>query len=112
MPWRVRPQGSPQTVDNLSLQQVVEGLEDERWETSDLILGPNDKQWVPIDSHPQLAEISLELEAALVEKEPIDPEEQRIDMNPLIDVCLVLLVFFILATTMSVIEKVLTVPNQ
>ena len=34
-------------------------------------------------------------------------------MNPLIDVCLVLLVFFILATTMSVMEKVMSLPpNQ
>jgi biopolymer transport protein ExbD len=112
MPWRIRPQGSPQTVDNLSLQQLLEGLEEERWETSDLVLGPNDKQWVPVENHPQLAEIALELEAAKVEKEEVDPEEQRIDMNPLIDVCLVLLVFFILATAMSVLEKVLAIPNQ
>src|SRR5262249_41931193 len=41
-----------------------------------------------------------------------DSEEQRIDMNPLIDVCLVLLVFFILATAMSVLEKVLDIPQS
>ncbi len=112
MPWRVRPLGSPQTIDNLSMAQLVEGLDEERWETSDYALGPNDREWMPIDSHPQLAEIALEIEAGKVDKEPEDPEEQRIDMNPLIDVCLVLLVFFILATTMSVLEKVLDIPKQ
>ena len=112
MPWKVRPLGSPLVIDNLTINQVAEGLMEDKWETSDHVMGPEDKQFVPIDSHPDLAEIALEVEAAKVEKEDPDPEEQRIDMNPLIDVCLVLLVFFILATTMSVLEKVLDIPKQ
>jgi biopolymer transport protein ExbD len=112
MAWRVRQLGSPRVLEGISTNQLLEGLEEEKWETSDHVMGPGDKQFVPIDSHPQLAEIALELEAAKVEKEGEDPEEQRVDMNPLIDVCLVLLVFFILATTMSVIEKVLEIPKQ
>jgi biopolymer transport protein ExbD len=112
MAWKVRPIGSPLTIDNLTINQVAEGLMEDKWETSDHVMGPGDKQFVPIDSHPQLAEIALEVEAAKVDKEGEDPEEQRIDMNPLIDVCLVLLVFFILATTMSVLEKVLDLPKQ
>lgn len=112
MAWKVRPLGSPQIIDNLTINQVAEGLLEDKWETSDHVMGPGDQQFVPIDSHPQLSEIALEVEAAKVDKEEADPEEQRIDMNPLIDVCLVLLVFFILATTMSVLEKVLDIPKQ
>src|SRR5262245_35380936 len=112
MPWKVRPLGSPLVIDNLTINQVAEGLMEDKWETSDHVMGPDDKQFVPIDSHPDLAEIALEVEAAKVEKEEPDPEEQRIDMNPLIDVCLVLLVFFILATTLTVLEKVLDIPQS
>lgn len=100
--WKIRHQGSPSALSDLSLAQVAEGLADGRWEPTDEVMGPNDKEWVPIESHPQLEAIAAELE-------PPPPrhydDETRLDMNALIDVCLVLLIFFILTTSYAVMQK-------
>ena len=109
MSWKLRHQGSPQQVENLSLAQVIEGLQDGLWEPTDEVMGPQDRRWVPLEAHPQFAEIALDLET---EARPSDDAEERLDMNPLIDVCLVLLVFFILTTTYHTLEKVLRVPES
>ena len=106
--WKVRHQGSPLALDDLTLTQVAEGLADVRWEPTDEVMGPDDKDWVPIESHPQLEEIAAELE-------PPPPrhydDETRLDMNALIDVCLVLLIFFILTTSYAVLQKRLEAPG-
>jgi biopolymer transport protein ExbD len=106
--WKVRHEGSPQPVEGLTLEQVVEGLADGVWEPTDEVMGPGETSWVAIESHPRLAEIALDLE-------PPPPrtydDETRLDMNPLIDVCLVLLVFFILTTTYSLLSKRLEAPS-
>lgn len=106
--WKVRHQGSPSQRGDLTLQQVAEGLVDGRWEPTDEVMGPDDKEWVPIESHPQLEEIAAELE-------PPPPrhydDETRLDMNALIDVCLVLLIFFILTTTYVVLQKRMEAPE-
>jgi biopolymer transport protein ExbD len=106
--WKVRHQGSPLALDDLTLTQVAEGLADGRWEPTDEVMGPDDKDWVPIESHPQLEEIAAELE-------PPPPrhydDETRLDMNALIDVCLVLLIFFILTTSYAVLQKRLEAPG-
>ena len=100
--WKLRHEGSPSALGDLTLAQVVEGLADGRWEPTDEVMGPDDKEWVPIESHPQLEEIAAELE-------PPPPrhydDETRLDMNALIDVCLVLLIFFILTTSYAVLQK-------
>jgi biopolymer transport protein ExbD len=100
--WKVRHQGSPSALSDLSLAQVAEGLADGRWEPTDEVMGPDDKEWVPIEIHPQLEAIAAELE-------PPPPrhydDETRLDMNALIDVCLVLLIFFILTTSYAVMQK-------
>lgn len=113
MSWKIRHAGSPKEVSNVTLKQIAEGLQDGQWELDDEIRGPNDDRWIPACDHPALEEVVENLEAAIeAEGRPEhDPEEDRIDMNPLIDVCLVLLVFFILATTLSVMEKVLEIPE-
>lgn len=113
MSWRIRHEGSPKEVSNVSLAQIVEGLQDGQWSLDDEVFGPGDRQWTPIHDHPKFEEVTEALEAAAEAENAIehDPEEDRIDMNPLIDVCLVLLVFFILATTMAVMERVLDVPE-
>jgi biopolymer transport protein ExbD len=102
MTWKVRHQGSPQSVEGLSLAQVVEGLQDGLWEPTDEVMGPGESEWVAIENHPQLAEIAADIE-------PPPPreydDETRLDMNPLIDVCLVLLVFFILTTTYAALQN-------
>ena len=106
--WKVRHQGSPTALSDLTLAQVAEGLADGRWEPTDEVMGPDDKTWVLIESHPQLAEVAAELE-------PPPPhhydDETRLDMTPLIDVCLVLLIFFILTTTYAVLQKRLEAPG-
>jgi biopolymer transport protein ExbD len=106
--WKVRHQGSPTSLGDLSLAQVAEGLADGRWEPTDEVMGPDDKDWVPLEIHPQLEEIAAELE-------PPPPrhydDETRLDMNALIDVCLVLLIFFILTTSYAIMQKQLEAPG-
>ncbi len=106
--WKVRHQGSPSALGDLSLAQVAEGLADGRWEPTDEVMGPADKEWVQIESHPQLEAVAAELE-------PPPPrhydDETRLDMNALIDVCLVLLIFFILTTTYAVLQKRMEAPG-
>jgi len=106
--WKVRHQGSGQFVDNLTVAQIVEGLRDGLWEPSDEVMGPQDREWIPLEDHPKFAELVEELD---LDKPPESDEEERLDMNPLIDVCLVLLVFFILTTSIQLLEKVLDMPR-
>src|SRR5205085_8459589 len=58
--------------------------------------------------HPQLEEAALEVE-------PDPPrtydDETRLDMNALIDVCLVLLIFFILTTSYAALQKMMDAPS-
>jgi biopolymer transport protein ExbD len=95
-------------VDGLSLAQVVEGLQDGKWEPTDEVMGPGESQWLPIESHPQLAELAADLEPPQ-RQEPED--ESRIDMNALIDVCLVLLIFFMITTTYAALQKRMDAPD-
>jgi biopolymer transport protein ExbD len=105
--WRVRHEGSPKSIDNLTLQEVAEGLQEGQWQTTDEVRGPDDPNWVPIESHPLLEEVAAEIDAP--PPRPYD-DESRLDMTALIDVCLVLLVFFILTTTYAVLSKKLDGP--
>src|SRR5262249_36188250 len=89
------------------LEQVIQGLNDGQWEPTDEVMGPDDPDWTHLESHPATAEVAAELE-------PPPPrtydDETRLDMTPLIDVCLVLLVFFILTTTAAALQKLLEAP--
>lgn len=97
--WKVRHQGAPQAIEGLSLEQVTEGLQEALWEPTDEVQGPGEAIWTPIESHPQLADVAAEIE-------PPEPAHQRdethLDMTPLIDVCLVLLVIFILTSIYAI----------
>jgi biopolymer transport protein ExbD len=108
MTWQVRHEGSPRSVDGLSLEQVLEGLRDGLWEPTDEVRGPTDAGWVAIEAHPQLAEVAADLE-------PPPPrtydDETHLDMNAIIDVCLVLLIFFILTTSYAALQKRLEAPG-
>jgi biopolymer transport protein ExbD len=106
--WKVRHQGSPAALGDLTLAQVAEGLADGRWEPTDEVMGPNDPAWVSIEDHPQLAEIAADLEPP---PPRVYDDETRLDMNALIDVCLVLLIFFILTTSYAVLQKRLEAPG-
>jgi biopolymer transport protein ExbD len=109
MTWKIRHEGSPRSIEGLSLQQVVEGLQDGLWEPTDEVMGPQDQQWTAIESHPQLAEIAMDLEPPIAK---VHDDETRLDMNPLIDVALVLLIFFILTTSYAALQKMLEMPNM
>jgi biopolymer transport protein ExbD len=71
------------------------------------VQGPGETAWQAIENHPQLAEVAAELE----ELPPAREEEVRLDMNALIDVCLVLLIFFMMTTTYAVaVQKTVPIP--
>jgi biopolymer transport protein ExbD len=108
MNWHIRHQGSPHAVEGLSLQQVVDGLLDGQWEPTDEVQGPGETEWVAIENHPQLAEIAADIDPPLP---PQHDDETRIDMTALIDVTLVLLIFFILTTTYAALQKRLEAPS-
>jgi biopolymer transport protein ExbD len=104
--WKVRHEGSPQSVD-LPLSHLVEGLRDGQWEVTDEARAPGESAWVAIEDHPKLADTVADMEAP---RRPAE-EETRLDMNALIDVTLVLLIFFILTTSYAALQKRLDAPN-
>jgi biopolymer transport protein ExbD len=105
--WKIRHEGSPRAVENLSVAQVLEGLQDGLWEATDEVMGPADANWVAIENHPQFAEVAADLEPP---PQRTYDDETRLDMNALIDVCLVLLIFFMLITSYAVLQKRLQQP--
>ena len=104
MTWKVRHEGSPKHVGNLSLAQVQQGLLDGAWEPTDEVWGPQDRGWIAFENHPVFAELAEDLQPP---PKSSDDEETNIDMNALIDVCLVLLIFFMLATTYVSLQKIM-----
>jgi biopolymer transport protein ExbD len=106
--WKIRHEGSPTSLDNLTLAQVLEGLADGLWEPTDEVLGPGESAWVAIENHPQLAEAAAEIEPP---PPRIYDDETRLDMTALIDVCLVLLIFFILTTSYATLQAYFELPG-
>src|SRR5262245_33614684 len=108
MSWKVRHEGSPKAVEGLTFEQVVDGLTEGQWEATDEVMGPNDTTWHKFEDHPQFAEAAAELDAP---PEHVYDDEGHIDMNALIDVCLVLLIVFILTTTAAALQSRLLSPD-
>ena len=107
--WSVRHAGSPESVDGLTAEDVVDGVKEDVWDPSDEVMGPDDPDWVPIEQHPVFA-------PAMADYEPPPPkqpeDETKLDMNPLIDVALVLLIFFMLTTTYEELRKEFSAPSS
>jgi len=104
--WTIRIAGATAVVDVPSAHAVLEGLREGDWEPSDEVRGPGEPTWRPIEEHPAFADAVAEMgppPAAM-------PDETRLDMNPLIDVSLVLLIFFILTTTYSTLRRSIELP--
>jgi biopolymer transport protein ExbD len=108
MTWSVRHEGSPQAIDGLSLQQVLDGLLDGLWEPTDEVRGPGESAWVALESHPATADTAAEVESPVRHSAE---ESTHLDFTPLIDVCLVLLIFFILTTSYAAMLKRLDMPS-
>jgi biopolymer transport protein ExbD len=104
MTWKIRHQGSPRSIEGLTLAQVLEGLQVGLWEPTDEVMGPQDQQWVAIENHPQLAEVAADIEPP---PSRTYDDETRLDMTALIDVTLVLLIFFILLLSYAQLQKAL-----
>lgn len=109
MSYKIRHEGSPRSIEDLTPAEVVEGLQEGLWEPTDEIMGPQDSTWVPIESHPQFAEVALELEPP---PPKVHEDETTLDMNPLIDVTMVLLIFFMLTTSYAALQKILDMPGS
>jgi biopolymer transport protein ExbD len=106
--WRIRHEGSPQAVDVPSAARVLEGIRDGDWEPSDEVRGPTDSAWQAIEDHPLFADAVADLEPP---KTP-EPDEARLDMNPLIDVALVLLIFYMITTSYANLRRVIDLPPE
>jgi biopolymer transport protein ExbD len=105
--WFVRQEGSPTAATVPSEAEVLAGLRDGIWLPTDEVRGPAEAEWQRIEAHPVFAEAAGEIEPPIVEPK----DETHLDMNPLIDVCLVLLIFFILTITYASLERAIDVPE-
>jgi len=105
--WKVRHEGSPEHVE-MPLAVLQQGLADGDWELTDEVMGPADTAWRPVEEHPVLEDLAAEIE----EPPPAPHEEEaNLDMTAMIDVCMVLLIFTILTTTVAAIQKQLEAPT-
>jgi biopolymer transport protein ExbD len=101
MSWKVRHEGSPQFMELATSQEVLQGLIDGVWEPTDEVRGPDDAAWTALENHPLFAEAAADIEPL----PKMHPDESKLDMTALIDVCLVLLIFYILTTSYSQLQK-------
>jgi biopolymer transport protein ExbD len=107
MSWKVRHEGSPRFVEGLTPGQIAQGLVEGHWEPTDEVMGPQDTDWVKIENHPVFADAAMDLEPPVGKPHE---DETRLDMTPIIDVCLVLLVFFILTTSYAALQRLIEAP--
>ncbi len=105
--WQVRKEGSPDVLGLPTAAEVLTGLRDGNFLPTDEVKGPTDTAWLPIEAHPTFAEAAQD-----VDPPPEEADDTHLDMNPLIDVCLVLLIFFILTITYATLERALDVPED
>jgi biopolymer transport protein ExbD len=104
--WLVRTAGDPTPRPVPAPAGVLDGLREGDWDTTDEVRGPGERMWVPIEEHPTFADAVAEMGPP--PPEPVD--ETTLDMNPLIDVALVLLIFFILTATVSTLRRTIVLP--
>ena len=106
--WLVRQYGASTAISVPSAGDVLTGLRDGNWLPSDEVKGPTDTIWRAIEQHPTFIAAASEVE----EQPPPVEEDANLDMNPLIDVCLVLLIFFILTITYASLERAIDIPDE
>ncbi len=104
--WQVRHLGMPEGQPLENAERVLEGLRDGDWDPSDDVRGPGEIDWRQIEDHPHFADAVAEMGPP----PPEPPDESRLDMNPMIDVALVLLIFFILTATYTSLRRSIELP--
>jgi biopolymer transport protein ExbD len=105
--WLVRQEGTTTVASVPTANAVLAGLRDGTWIATDEVKGPDDREFRLIEAHPAFEEAAAELG-----EEPDEhPDDTHLDMNPLIDVCLVLLIFFILTITYESLRRSIDVPE-
>src|SRR5216684_2698100 len=109
MSWKVRHEGSPRSIEGLTVPEITQGLLDGLWEPTDEVMGPDDPDWVAIENHPKFSELALDLEPPPPKEHD---DETRLDMTALIDVTMVLLIFFILTTGYAALQKMIEGPTS
>lgn len=105
--WKMRHLGATEVTGDLTIERIVEGVKEGVWDPADEVQSPSGTTWTALEMHPQFEEVMAEL---VPEDRLAHDEEARLDMNPLIDVALVLLIFFILTTTYEEMRKELPPP--
>ena len=106
--WQVRKEGSTEVYRLPSAADVIAAMRDGNFVPADEVKGPTDTDWQPIETHPMLAEAALDVDPPPT----AEKDDTHLDMNPLIDVCLVLLIFFILTITYATLERAVSVPDD
>ena len=100
--FNIRHEGSPQSIEGVSAEDILDGVKEGMWEPTDEVMSPHDRDWIALERHPVFAQ-------AMENFEPPPPkipeDETKLDMNPLIDVALVLLIFFMITTTYEELRK-------
>ncbi len=104
--WQVRIVGQPDLFTVDAPQKVLDGLRDGLWDTSDEVRGPGETIWIPMEDHPTFVEQIAEMGPP----PPPPHDETHLDMNPLIDVSLVLLIFFILTSSVATLRRMIELP--
>lgn len=108
--WQIRHEGSPQAVANMTAEKIAAEMRDGLWEPTDEVLGPQETTWQALENHPQFADLAEDLD---VPNPPKHEDATHVDMNALIDVCLVLLIFFILTTSYATtVQKLVPLPVE
>jgi len=105
--WLVRPEGSENPFALASAADVLTALREGIIRPTDDVKGPSDAAWTTVESHHEFEEAAEELE-----EPPVEEDDSHLDMNPLIDVCLVLLIFFMLTITVASLERAIDVPES
>jgi len=102
MTWKVRHEGSTRSVPVATVEEIHQGLADGLWTPEDEVQAPGEGTWTPLSAHPATEDAAAEVEPP----EPaFHPDETHLDMTALIDVCLVLLIFFMLLVAYTAIQK-------
>lgn len=100
--WNIRPEGAPQGLEGVTAEEILDGVREGVWEPTDEVKGPGEAEWLPLEQHPVFAQAMADFEPP---PPAAHPDETKLDMNPLIDVALVLLIFFMLTTTYEELRK-------